>query len=203
MIIVPAVVALLLLGAAAGALLRGALQAPPPPTPNAADIGFMQDMIYHHQQAITMAQTVRDRSDPQIAGLAYVVESNQLQEIGQMRGYLDLWGQSSLGSGQPMAWMGHDDGAMSTMTGIMPGMATQDEMNRFQEMSGSELGTTFLQLMIRHHQGALPMAETAARLAAVPQTQAFAQQIAFEQSEEIQRMAAFLAQRGGKLLPAQ
>jgi uncharacterized protein (DUF305 family) len=180
--------------------------------PNAVDIGFNQDMIQHHQQAVTMAQIVGGRADPQINNLAMAIAADQLREIGQMQGYLDLWAQPLLPSSPVMSWMGdHEQQPMSshghTMPGMgttpapavaasMPGMATQAELTQLQQASGEQLDVLFLQLMLRHHQGAVPMAEYAADHVAVPQVKSFAQRIAFGQTEEIQRLTTLLGQHG-------
>ncbi|MBW8811542.1 MAG: DUF305 domain-containing protein, partial [Lysobacter sp.] len=60
-------------------------------------------------------------------------------------------------------------------------------------VQGEERDRLFLALMIRHHQGALPMARFAATNAAVPAVRSLAAQIAFDQAQEIERMARLLS----------
>ena len=60
---------------------------------------------------------------------------------------------------QPMKWMGHAD---AVHNGLMPGMATDAQMKRLQSLHGNALDVFFLQLMIHHHQGGIPMARYAA-----------------------------------------
>jgi uncharacterized protein (DUF305 family) len=179
--------------------------------PSAVDVGFAQDMTMHHQQAVVMAQIVRGRVPAQIADLAYGIESNQLLEIGQLQGFLSLWGKSLLPTGRPMSWMpsqaaamAHGDHSMSGMSGMgmstssadaaMPGMATQAQLNQLQTMRGKALEVQFLQLMLRHHEGGMPMAVYASRHAAVPAVRAAAQRMAFDQTTEIARMQQMLQQ---------
>ena len=64
-----------------------------------------------------------------------------------------------------MAWMGHAD---AVHDGLMPGMATEAQMKRLQSLHGKALDVFFLQLMIHHHQGGIPMAQYAAAHAAEP-----------------------------------
>jgi uncharacterized protein (DUF305 family) len=123
-------------------------------------------------------------------------------EIGQLQGYLDAWNKPRLPSGPPMSWMPHDGRMAMPMDVPMPGMATQDELNRMQKLSGAALSTTFLQFMVRHHQGGLPMENYAATHAGLPQIRALAQRMVFTQTDEIQRMATFLRQRGANTLPS-
>ncbi|MEV0057388.1 DUF305 domain-containing protein [Saccharopolyspora sp. NPDC050389] len=193
----------------AGAALIGAALATPPGSPHesgsdtmpsAVDMGFLQDMIVHHQQAVTMSEIVRSGAGVEIASLADVLRGNQLLEIGQMTGFLQAWDKPLISSSAPMDWMpghaeshqAHHDG---NQHGAMPGMATQDELNRLGELTDSTKEVYFLQLMVRHHQGGVLMADYAATHAATPQVKALAQRIAVEQSMENQQLTAFLGQR--------
>lgn len=187
--------------------------------PSGVDIGFAQDMMMHHQQTVTMAQIVHSRVSPQIAALAYGMESDQLQEIGQLQGFLDLWEKPRLPSDKTMTWMsagpnasghsapsGHAKGdgkqAKETNHTAMPGMATQNELSQMQGMSGRKLEVRFLQLMLRHHQGGRPMATHAAQHATFPAVRAVGQRIAVEQTLESQRMILLLEQRHAQPLPS-
>lgn len=68
--------------------------------PSPVDIGFSQDMIVHHEQAVLMAQLVRPKTrNPKIAALADGIIADQLLDIGALRGYLTLWGAPILPSG--------------------------------------------------------------------------------------------------------
>ncbi|MGW5648256.1 DUF305 domain-containing protein [Saccharopolyspora sp. NPDC003752] len=193
-----------------GAALIGAASAAPPNShhhesgggtmPSAVDVGFLQDMIVHHQQAVTMSEMVRSGAGVEIAGLADVLRGNQLLEIGQMTGFLQVWDKPLISSSAPMGWMpggaeGHQAHHDGSQDGAMPGMATQDELNRLGELAGSAKEVYFLQLMVRHHQGGVHMADYAATHAATPQVKALAQRIAVEQSKESQQLTAFLSQR--------
>ena len=138
----------------AGVLSLALLLAPQPPGEDSPEAGFARDMAIHHAQAVRMAETVRDRTeDPAIRVLATDVVLTQQAEIGQMQGWLEVWGLSSGGS-EPMAWMGDPQG-----TGPMPGMATPQDLARLQGASPEEADEQFLRLMIPHHQAAVAMAE--------------------------------------------
>ena len=54
----------------------------------------------------------------------------------------------------------------------------------------------WLRLMIRHHRGAVPMADAAAERAASPETAAFAAKMSAGQQSEIDLMQRLLADRG-------
>jgi uncharacterized protein (DUF305 family) len=60
----------------------------------------------------------------------------------------------------------------------------------------------FLQLMLRHHEGGLEMAEYAAQHAAKGFVRNLAEKIVESQENESKLMRELLAQRGGKPLPS-
>ncbi len=144
---------------------------------NATAIGFSQDMIVHHQQAVEMAQTVIVRgTDPKVRGLAVTMLTDQNREIGQMTGWLQAWDAPVVNPGAPMSWMDHHGGGQGGGGGhgdhdghgattsapaddqaVMAGMATTAEMDRLSSLTGAAADTYFLQLMLRHHQGGHPM----------------------------------------------
>jgi len=165
------------------------------------DAGFARDMSTHHTQALVMAGYTRDRSDnPAIQILARDIETQQYFQVGEMQGWLDDWGLSRTSTLPLMSWMtGHDH--LQT-DGLMPGMASTSEMNKLQTLSGQPLDLYFLQLMIRHHQGGLPMAQYAAEHAGEPYVRNLAQKMAQAQSNEIVQMEQLLRQLGGSPLPA-
>jgi uncharacterized protein (DUF305 family) len=164
--------------------------------PTATDIGFARDMAAHHQQAVTMAAYVRDTStDPEIVTLAYDIESSQTTQIGEMTGWLDTW-NLTLYDAHPMQWMGPAH-ASHVVNGLMPGMATPTQMNKLLSLHGKALDKYFLQLMIHHHQGGLPMAQLAEQEASEPYIRTVAGHIAASQGAEILTMEQMLRQRGG------
>jgi uncharacterized protein (DUF305 family) len=207
-----ATVVVLLVGAAIGMLIATArVDQQGPPGAESIDVGFAQDMHVHHLQAVAMAGIARDRSDdPEIHTLAFDIESTQLGQASEMAGWLTVWGRPELpdaGRGH-MAWMagsGHDHGLATTPSGgvaQMPGMATREELNRLRSASGRELDVLFLQLMLRHHQGAVPMAEYAAERAGVGFVRDLASKIVAGQTNEVTLMVSMLTDRGATPLPA-
>jgi uncharacterized protein (DUF305 family) len=186
------------------AVLTGVGQ-PYRPTDGSLDTGFTRDMITHHDQAVQMAQVARDHStDPAVRLLAFDIETQQLGQIGQMRGWLQTWQLPEQTDRPHMAWMGSqaphqhstEDGA------LMPGMATTAEMTKLRSLSGTALDVFFLQLMIRHHQGALPMGQYAAANARVGYVAELAGKVVSAQTSEIVTMEQMLRERGGTPLPA-
>jgi uncharacterized protein (DUF305 family) len=193
------VVAVLVIAGAAGWLVRGSGGGGgvPAPSSSSVDAGFARDMATHHIQAVTMAGYERDNTtDPALKNLAFDIETSQNFQVGQMQGWLDSWGLSR-NSPHPMAWMGHAD---AVHNGLMPGMATQAQITRLESLHGKALDIFFLQLMIRHHQGGIPMAAYAAQHATEPYVRTLASSIVSAQSSELITMEHMLRQLGGQLL---
>jgi len=115
---------------------------------NDADVMFAQMMIPHHQQAIQMSDMIltKDGIKSEITDLAQQIKGAQAPEIAQMRGWLAGWGQNP----SPSLGMDHD------MDG---GTMTQAEMDVLETATGDQAGRLFLTGMIKHHQGAITMAE--------------------------------------------
>ena len=166
---------------------------------SSVDAGFARDMSAHHDQAVQMAGYTRDHTDnPSIKLLAYDIETAQYVELGQMQGWLDGWGLSRSSTIPQMSWM---QGHHLEADGLMPGMATQSEINKLLSLTGKPLDIYFLQLMIRHHQGGIPMAQYAAEHASQPYVRDLARKMVQNQSNEIVTMEQLLRQLGGSPLP--
>jgi len=173
-------------------------------SPGAVDVGFSRDMAKHHLQGVEMANIALDRSeDPAVRGLAFDIGTTQTNQVGRMQGWLALWGYSPTG-GEVMSWMssGEHAGHSAGDGVLMPGMATEEELDELRTLSGSALDVQFLRLMIRHHQGGLEMAEYAAENGDTAVVRRLGQTIAESQTAETDLMTGMLAERGGTPLPA-
>lgn len=175
------------------------------PTADSVDAGFSRDMSIHHLQGVEMANLVAERSsDREIEQLAFDISAVQTNQAGRMQGWLSLWGLSPTG-GDRMGWMGEDGGHSGHEMGprgLMPGMATEEELADLRQLTGTAFDVEFLRLMIRHHQGGFAMAEYAAEHAGVEAVRALARTMAETQSAEVGTMTDMLAARGGTPLPA-
>jgi uncharacterized protein (DUF305 family) len=104
------------------------------------DIMFAEMMIPHHQQAIEMSDlALKNSTNPEVLALAQEIKDAQTPEIEQMKS----WGASS------MAHMGH----------MMDGMLSDEELSDLAAATGSSFDKLFLEGMIKHHEGAIDMAE--------------------------------------------
>ncbi|QIG39843.1 DUF305 domain-containing protein [Microbacterium sp. 4R-513] len=177
--------------------------------PNPADIGFARDMQVHHTQAIEMAMEIyRKTDDEDVRRMAYDIATSQAGQRGEMFDWLVQWGLPQTG-GPLMAWMtdasaghaGHGGAATSgTATDAelraAMGMATDDEIAELQDATGSAADCLFLELMIRHHEGAIPMAQAVIELGSVPRVKAVAEKIVQGQQAEIDAMTSMQLRLG-------
>jgi len=145
----------LLLGAG-GTLLAGRLVGDPGDT--SPEAGFLRDMSTHHAQAVEMSMIAHaNSSDPQIISLAADIALTQHGQIGTMQAWLRGWSLSPTGTEAPMAWM--PDAQGSVVNGLMPGMATPEQMAQLRKATGNALDVQFLTLMRAHHLGGIHMAQ--------------------------------------------
>ncbi|MHC5700168.1 DUF305 domain-containing protein [Streptomyces tirandamycinicus] len=150
----------------------------PDDSPNAADVGYVQMMIVHHQQALEMTALVPDRAaGTPVKRLADRIRAAQQPEIGAMRGWLKRHGKGEATGGHGS----HDHGAM-------PGMATDEQLARLRAAEGRAFDELFLELMITHHQGALTMGATVLSEGNNVQVGEMANDVIAQQTAEISRM---------------
>lgn len=166
------------------------------PGDGSPEAGFARDMMAHHAQAVEMAGIVQGRTDnEEVRILATDIILTQQAQIGQMQGWLNVWGLSPTGAEPAMAWMG-----MPT-EGPMPGMATREEINALRDMPPEEMDRQFLRLMIPHHRGAIPMARAVLDRTDRPEVERLASSIVASQSAEIKAMQDMLRRMGEKPPP--
>ena len=155
-----------------------------------ADVKFMQDMIVHHQQAVDLAALVEGRSNnSDIVAIAGRIDASQADEIAFMREWLAE-------RGQPAA-MQHHAGMDHAAHHLMIGMATPAQMAELGTLESTAFDRLFLQLMVRHHGGAIDMVETLhdqPGTAYDPVMFEFTNDLVKEQQAEIDRMNAILAE---------
>jgi uncharacterized protein (DUF305 family) len=170
----------------------------PPPAPAVVeaappDVAFMQGMIGHHAQALFMTRLVPSRSHAaDVRTLAERIAVSQREEIALMRRWLaarahQVPDTTHLAQGHDMP--GHR----------MPGMLTGDELRELAAARGDAFDRLFLELMIRHHEGALTMVSQLLRSPGGgqdPEAWRFAADVDADQRAEIARMRRMLAARG-------
>lgn len=163
---------------------------------NDADVTFATEMIQHHKQALTMVEmTAGRRLDPAVQTLADNIKAAQAPEIQTMTRWLTSWGaavpsaspsddMSGMGGMSGMPRMSASAGSMSSM----PGMMSDADMTKLKNASDAEFQKMWLQMMIKHHQGAVQMAQTEQTDGQYQPAIDLAGQIIASQSKEIDTM---------------
>lgn len=151
---------------------------------NDADVSFAQGMIPHHQQAIEMAEIALDLkvgASDAVRELAERIKGGQDPEIAMMTAWLKGWGQSM----QMDTSNGH---GMEPMDGMM----STEDMASLKMMTGAEFDAMWLSMMIRHHEGAIAMAQTVKADGSTADVLSLADRIIAAQEGEIAEMKALL-----------
>lgn len=161
------------------------------PDPNSTDIGFLQDMHSHHEQAITIGLLFLDLDGTSAAlrDMARETVFGQSVEVGRMIQLLRGFGATeSNESDVTMAWMN-----TPTPTDGMPGMPSESDLDKLLASSGSAADQLFVALMTAHHQGGIQVAQYAAAHANVIEVRQFADAIVEGQASQINEMRATIA----------
>ncbi|MFG1708935.1 DUF305 domain-containing protein [Nonomuraea sp. M3C6] len=146
----------------------------------ASDVRFAEAMIPHHRQALEMTSLVNDRTTTaSIRSFARSITAAQTPEIKAMTGWLTELGRSAPAS------HAHGDA-----TGY--GMASEAELNALRGAKGAAFDRMFLQLMTRHHQGAVKMAGEELATGRDQRMRMLAKDVYSGQSIEIARMTEAL-----------
>ncbi|MGP4051084.1 DUF305 domain-containing protein [Streptomyces sp. 2A115] len=171
------------------------------PAADSADAGFARDMAVHHQQAVEMSYIVRDRTeDDEVRRLAYDIAQTQANQRGMMLGWLDLWELPKVSADEPMAWMDMGGMASGEDGSLMPGMATNTELDSLREANGKAAEVRYLQLMYAHHTGGVHMAEGCVDKCEVGVERRLAQGMVQAQESEMKLITDLLKERGAKPL---
>ena len=137
-----------------------------------------------------MTKLVPARTDrPELRFLSERIEVSQKAEIVRMRRWL-----AKRGEAVPAA--DATDHAAAGHGTLMPGMLTAEELAALENATGTAFERMFLNLMIRHHEGAIKMVEDLLATPGAgqdPELFMFASDVNADQSAEIRRMRALLA----------
>ena len=149
-----------------------------------ADVYFMQGMIVHHEQALTMSKLAPQRTNsPAIIDLAGRIEGSQADEINFMESWLKDRDESTK---YEMKHMGMHK---------MAGMASPLQLKNLENSKGTDFDRLFLQLMISHHDGAIEMVDTLKKQPGSRYDQVlneFVSDLTNDQAIEIERMNGLL-----------
>jgi len=161
--------------------------------PQAVDVGFAADMYDHHEQAVQMALMIMDKTtNPGVRAHAVQIAAGQRRESGMFQQFLiDRGIELSDPRRTVMAWMGEPTPAEE-----MPGLATSAELVALNAATGDDADRLFLDLMIRHHDGGIHMAEFAAEHAETQSMRELAARIVLDQRREVNDLEQLRAELG-------
>jgi uncharacterized protein (DUF305 family) len=144
---------------------------------SSADIMFAQMMIPHHEQAIEMSDlALQNSTNPEIRELATKIKGEQTPEIK----FMESWFNS------------HMESHMDSHAGhMMDGMLSEEEMDELRSARGIDFDRLFLEGMIKHHEGAIEMADDVDD-SKNPDVAKLAQSILIAQRAEIELMKEML-----------
>jgi uncharacterized protein (DUF305 family) len=164
-----------------------------PPAEGDPAVTFARDMTAHHRQAVEMAILIRDRSqDAELRQMLLDVILTQQAQIGQMQGWLTVWGLPLAGSRPPMSdHSGHGADMPPDM-----GMASDADVESLRTLPLAEAEIKFLRLMILHHQGGVYMSRVTLDQTRRPEVVQLAESIILSQEKEISYMQSLLQARG-------
>ncbi|MDG4828772.1 DUF305 domain-containing protein [Solwaraspora sp. WMMD1047] len=188
-----AVVVGLLLGYAGGWLTPQLTQ----PGTDSAEAGFARDMTTHHAQAVEMGLRAFDAAtDGEVRQLGMDIAASQQGDIGVMQTWLRTWNVTPTRSGPPMEWMPGGP-EMVSEAGLMPGMATAEEMTALHNTTGPELDIMFLELMRDHHLGGVHMADALLEVSGNDEVREVALTMKRTQQSELNTLQMLLARLQG------
>lgn len=156
---------------------------------NDADVMFAQGMIPHHEQAVKMSDLMlaKPDADPRVLALARQIKEAQAPEIIQLTGWLEGWGFKVMPMDDGMDHSGHAGSGMD-------GMMSEKDMEELETASGTEASRLLLEGMVKHHEGAVEMAQTEIAEGENPEAIKLAESIVASQQQEITVMKDLLTQ---------
>ncbi len=158
----------------------------------AIDPHFIEQMIPHHEDAITMATIALEKAKhSEIKQLAQDINRTQSEEIEQMRAWYKSWFGKDVSDSS--TGMSHGMGSGMMHMGMM-GDTTDIE----QLKTASDFDKVFIEQMIPHHQMAVMMAQMLERTTDRPEMKQLAKNIIETQTREINSMRTWYRDWYGK-----
>ena len=140
---------------------------------NQDDVLFLQQMLQHHAQTLTMSDLAHNKATSlKVKGLAQRIKAAEDQQITRIRNLLSAWGAPTSAGGSAQ----------------VPGLLSDQELQQLKSASGGDFDQLFLRLMIDHQQGAIQMSQTELAKGSDPQARRLAQDTITDQQPNINQM---------------
>jgi uncharacterized protein (DUF305 family) len=141
------------------------------------DQTFMRHMSSHHDQGVLLASIAAERAgDPHLRALSRLMVASQRGETRILAHWWASWFE------QPMPICSAEERA------AMPGLLGPAEIARLRAIEAPSFDQLFVELMTRHHTGAVAMADSELRGGSEPRLRLMAHAIRHEQQGEIALM---------------
>ena len=151
------------------------------------DAHFIEQMIPHHKDAITMAELAKDLAKRQeVKTLAQNIIDSQSKEIGQMKSWYKDWYGRNLPTGSNVM---QQHGMITGSSMHMGMMGNETDMTRLQE--ADDFDRVFIEDMIPHHQMAVMMASMLKNGTNREEMRKLADDIVSAQTKEIDSMRSW------------
>lgn len=147
---------------------------------NDTDILFVQVMLPHHDQAVSMSDLLLAKRgvNPEVAALARQIKDTQQVKIDTMNGWFEAIGRPQREGG--------------THHGGLDGMLDENQMQQLDQANSGDGQRLFLEGMIKHHAGAIEMANKEITDGQYPGAVDLAKNLATTQQQEIDVMTDVL-----------
>jgi uncharacterized protein (DUF305 family) len=192
------------LGGAIGGVRWAASKLISPPPLTTVDVGFLQDMIDHHEQALVISRAyLANNPNGKAAPYASEVILYQERDLKRMDRFLSD-GSQKRGAPDRMAmtWMGAMEHAGMVMpaegmpVSQMPGMQPLARIQELEKLQGQDADRLFFKLMTDHHKGGIDMALSASKTASRKSIRDFAAYVVSGQRIEIVEYAQAVTRLG-------
>lgn len=154
------------------------------PNSGMMDAHFIEQMIPHHEDAITMAKLALEKARrPEIRQLSQSIIDSQSKEIDQMEAWYKDWFGREVPTGTQVMGQHGMMGGRGTHMGMM---GNETDIQRLEQ--AADFDRAFIEAMIPHHQMAVMMANMLKNGTQRPEMQKLAGDIITAQTREIEQM---------------
>ncbi len=155
------------------------------------DAHFIEQMIPHHEDAITMSRLAENNAKKlEVKKLAQSIITSQNAEISQMRLWYKEWFGRELPTGEKVM---KQHGMMGGSSGMHMGMMGS-EADKLRLETAADFDVAFIENMIPHHQMAVMMASMLKNGTTRPEMKKLADDIVTAQTSEIDDMRKWLGE---------
>ncbi|WP_370946994.1 DUF305 domain-containing protein [Amycolatopsis sp. cg5] len=150
---------------------------------NPTDVMFLQMMIPHHQQGIDIARLAKEHHlRPEIQVLANAIDVTQVNEVADMKAWLEGWAQPPTADAAPDAHAHHGGNRLTP----------PDEVAELKAAKPEEFEKLFVNILTAHQHNAVELAQTEAAGGAAFKTKDLANRIIQSRTGEIKQLLGFL-----------